>query len=289
MKIQNLSITAACLSVALTGVSEVGYAKDKDKSKSHKKEYVSQLSRGSQEHDRDHDDKHHKDHKKKGHKGYPNGRPWKAIEKDLDAIKDQNRSIKKKTKAVLRKLDDLEEDTENMQDDILDIASDVSALYNTLQIEVSVLPTTDDGYGVDRLIAHVFVQVSQNGIGLVELDSSSFSFSKAFAPKGGTAFYCGQSCFTKAENGLYVIDLKGSDVAGNYAGTLIVEDVSNAAVPTGTSLVTFELPEPQLAATPDKTQSVCYRKKKRPLSGPFWLCVMDIFPIFRDTALCRNR
>jgi hypothetical protein len=255
MKIQSLSITAACLSVALTGISDVGYAKDKDESKSHKKEYLSQLSGGSLEHDRDDDDKHHKDHKKKkgkkkDHKGYPNGRPWKAIEKDLDSIKDQNRRINKKTKAVLHKLDDIEETTETMQDDILDIASDVSTLYNTLQIEVSVLPTTDDEYGVDRLIAHVFVQVSQNGIGVVELDSSSFSFSKAFAPKGGTAFYCGQSCFTEAENGLYVIDLKGSDVAGNYAGTLIVEDVSNAAVPAGTSLVTFELPEPELAPTP---------------------------------------
>ena len=113
------------------------------------------------------------------------------------------------------------------------------------------MPTTDDEYGVDRFIAHVFVQVSQNGIGVVELDSSLFSFSKAFAPKGGTAFYCGQSCFTKAENGLYIIDLKGTDVAGNYASTLIVENASTAAVPTGTSLVTFELPEPQLVPTPE--------------------------------------
>lgn len=235
MNTKYITLSATCLAVAMTGFAEVSDAKGRNKSKSkHKKEYISQLSSDLSRYGDDH---------KKGGKGYPNGRPWRALEKDLGKIKKQNRRIERKTNAVLHKVDKVEED-------IQDIANDVSALTNTLQIEVSILPVTGDEYTDERLIARMFVQVSQSGIGVTELDSSSFSFSKSFAPKGGTAFYCGQPCFTKAENGLYAIDLKGNDVSGNYAGTLVIEDKNSMAVPTGTSLVTFDIPEPPLVPAP---------------------------------------
>ncbi len=247
MNTQTFSILAVCLSVALTGFSDVSDAKGRNKSKSrYDKEYMTQLPDYDSKH---YDDDHDKDRKHNG-KGYPNGRPWKAIEKDLDEIKAQNRRIGKRTKKILYQLDRVENDIDDMQDDVQDIADDVSALTNTLQVQLSVVPATRAEHSANNVIARIFVQVNQNGIGVAGLDPDSFSFSKSFNPRAGSANYCGLRCFTEAGNGAYAIDLMGNNVAGNYAGNLIVEDTGSRAIPTGTSLVTFEIPEPPPGPTP---------------------------------------
>ena len=192
---------------------------------------------------------------------YPNGLGWRAIENDfidvkarIDVVESKVDDVKADTVSILHELDDVDADhvtimnqidaldTElgNVAADVLAISSDVATLKNTLQVQVSIEPeSAADRNDVNDAPVGVFVQVTQNGVGVAGLTPDTFLFSSSF-PAGG-AGYCGtNACFTPGMDGMYRIELAGDWVAGTYAGTLTVLEGSTTAV--GTSLVTFDIP-----------------------------------------------
>lgn len=124
--------------------------------------------------------------------------------------------------------------------DVLSVADDVAALRNTLQVQVSVAPiSADEINDVNNAPVSLFVQVTQNGHGVIGLTADSFVFANSFPDS--VPVICGTpDCFMPGASGMYMIKVAGDWIAGPYAGTLVAEDGSTTA--TGTSLVTFEIP-----------------------------------------------
>lgn len=173
--------------------------------------------------------------------GYPQGRPFQAIEQDFREVKHLIAAVKGDTETILDELDVIGADIGNIKDD-------VSALTNTLVIQVSVAPASDDQRNADNNApVELFVQVTKNGVGVPGLTADAFAYSNSFFPSGGTAAsYCGNACFTAGQNGLYSLELQGDWLAGSYAGTLGVHFTTSTSegdvTSTGTSLVSFDIP-----------------------------------------------
>ena len=192
---------------------------------------------------------------------YPNGLGWRAVESDfidvkqrISVVEGKVDDVKADTEEILLELEDIDADhvtimndlsdikadLANVAGDVTDIADDVETLKNTLQVQVSVEPADADARNeVNDEPVTIFVQVTQNGVGLAGLPADAFLFSNS-CPAGG-AGYCGTAaCFTEGMNGLYALVLAGDWVAGAYAGTVSVQDSATSA--TGASIVTFAIP-----------------------------------------------
>ncbi len=168
--------------------------------------------------------------------GYPNGRPFQAIEQDFIEVKHLIAAVKADTETILDELDIIGAD-------IGDIKDDVSALKNTLAIQVSVASASDEQRNEDNNApVQLFVQVTKNGVGVTGLTADAFAYSNSFPLNG--ASYCGNACFIAGQNGLYSLELQGDWVAESYAGTLSVQfttstsegDVISAGIPWSASL-----------------------------------------------------
>jgi hypothetical protein len=216
---------------------------------------------------------------------YPNGRGWRAIENDfiatmakIDLVDGKVDAVKADTVLILTELDDVDADhyiiksdlvtiksdlgivkndvsdikadiasiesgVTDITNDVAAIANDVDMLKNTLQLQATV-----DLAGADSINDQpvtVYVQVSQNGVGVTGLLPDAFMFSSSFP--FGIATYCGTpACFSEGVDGLYALQLDGSWDAITYAGTLqVAQTVSTPAgnaLAQGTSLVTFRIP-----------------------------------------------
>jgi hypothetical protein len=187
---------------------------------------------------------------------YPNGRPWQAMESDFDEVLYRLWKVKKDTETILVELDEVDADhviikndlteikamLDEIQNGLDDIGEGVSSLTNTLDVQVSVAPD-EQRNDVSDTPVQLFVQVSQNGVGVTGLTAEDFSYSNSFPLNG--AVYCGDTCFIAGANGLYSIELQGDWDAAPYAGTLSVQLKTinpGGDVTTGTSLVSFEIP-----------------------------------------------
>jgi len=162
---------------------------------------------------------------------YPNGRPWLAMESDFTEVKYRIAAVKKDTESILHKLGK--------------ISDDISALKNTLDVQVSVQPASDEQRNdVNDAPVHLFVQVTRNGVGVSGLSADDFGYTNSFPLND--ASYCGNACFIAGENGLYALELQGDWVEASYAGTLNVQFTTSTkdsdVTSTGTSLVTFDIP-----------------------------------------------
>jgi len=197
---------------------------------------------------------------------YPNGLGWRAIELDfidvkarISVVEGKVDDVKTDTETILYELDnvdadhviitndlaDIKSDLANVSGDVTDMADDVAMLKNALQVQASVAPASAESRNeVNDAPVTLFVQVIQNGAGLPGLTVGAFTFSNSF-PIGGAVGYCGASVciteFSEGQDGLYALELSGDWVAGAYAGTLAAQDSGTTA--SGTSLVTFEIPE----------------------------------------------
>jgi hypothetical protein len=173
--------------------------------------------------------------------GYPNGRPFQAIEQDFIEVNHRLRAIKADTETILDELDIIGADIGGIKDD-------VSALKNTLTIQVSVAPASDEQRNADNNApVELFVQVTKNGVGVSGLTADAFAYSNSFFPSGGTAAsYCGNACFTAGQNGLYSLELQGDWLAGSYAGNVNVHFTTSTSegdvTSAGASLVSFDIP-----------------------------------------------
>jgi hypothetical protein len=170
--------------------------------------------------------------------GYPNGRPFLAIEQDFNEVKNRIAAVKADTETILHKL-------YIIRADIGDIKDDVATLKNTLDVQVSVAPASDEQRNEDNdAPVQLFVQVTKNGVGVTGLTAAAFAYSNSFPLNG--AGYCGSACFIAGENGLYALELQGDWVAASYAGTLNVQFTTSTSegdvTSTGTSLVSFDIP-----------------------------------------------
>jgi len=206
---------------------------------------------------------------------YPNGLGWRAIENDfievdadhviindklddLDAdhaiINDKLDGLEADHAIINDKLDDLDADHTDIMDqleaistelgdvagDIMSVADDVAALKNTLQVQVSVAPiSAEEINDANNAPVSLFVQVTQNGYGVIGLTADSFVFSSSF-PDTLPVICDTPDCFTPGASGMYQIKVQGDWIPATYAGSLIAQDGSTTA--TCTSLVTFEIP-----------------------------------------------
>ena len=121
----------------------------------------------------------------------------------------------------------------------------MSALKNTLTIQVSVAPASDEQRNADNNApVELFVQVTKNGVGVSGLTADAFAYSNSF-PRTG-ASYCGNACFTAGQNGLYSLELQGDWLAGSYAGNVNVHFTTSTSegdvTSAGASLVSFDIP-----------------------------------------------
>ena len=197
---------------------------------------------------------------------YPNGRPWQAMEADFNEvlyrlydIKGDTESIKEDTESILAGLDEIDADHVIIKNDLTDIkttlddiqngldtiGAGVASLANTLDIQVSVPPSSaDDRNDVNNAPVQLFVQVTQNGVGVTGLTSADFAYSNSFPLNG--AVYCGDACLIEGENGLYGIELQGDWDAVPYAGTLCAQLTTSTpdgdVTASGASLVSFQIP-----------------------------------------------
>jgi archaellum component FlaC len=237
MKTNRLTILTLCLVVGLGGLADQAMAKKKNKNK----------AAYSEQYDYDHP----------SGKGYPNGRPWQAMEYDFEVVKHKLDvldykvdGVKDDTESILDSLGDLESeigdiagDIGEIAEDVDDIEGDVEMLKNTLSVDVSVGPATDTGITL-------YVQVAQNGMGMTKLAADAFSYGNAF-PSADAAKYCGAGCFAEGSGGVYMIDLLVDAVSGSYAGALAVsmevpedddmDDGDDPEIANGTALVSFEV------------------------------------------------
>ena len=191
--------------------------------------------------------------------GYPNGRPFQAIEADFLDVKQRIAQVKADTETILVELDQVLADNVIIKNDLTQIkatlaelqsgldaiGSGVASLTNTLAVQVSVAPASaDQRNDVNDAPVQVFVQVTQNGVGVTGLTAADFEYSNSF-PLGGAA-YCGDACFMAGENGLYGIELQGDWAVAPYAGTLKVHMTTTTpdgdVTASGASMVNFDIP-----------------------------------------------
>jgi hypothetical protein len=234
MLIKRLGIIAVCtaLGFAAAGQSDLVFAKNKNKTVP-----ASQVANG----------------------GYPNGRPFQAIESDFVDVKQRIAQVKADTETILVELDQVLADNVVIKSDLTQIkatlaqiqtglvaiGSGVASLTNTLDVQVSVAPASaDQRNDLNDAPVQVFVQVTQNGVGVTGLTAADFEYSNSFPVNG--AAYCGDACFMAGENGLYGIELQGVWSAAPYAGTLKVHATTSTpdgdVTANGSSLVNFEIP-----------------------------------------------
>jgi hypothetical protein len=187
--------------------------------------------------------------------GYPNGRPWQAVEGDfttvmnkLQVVEGKVDSVKADTVLILSRLDAVDAQLDGIDlklDDLNDkvdlLAGDVSLIKNTLSVQVSVV-ADDDRVAGSTVPVTLFVQVSQNGAGLSGLTAADFGYVNGFG--AGVTGYCGAACFVEGGAGVYAIRLQGTWGAESYAGNLTVSADTGSALAQGTSLVTFDVPAP---------------------------------------------
>jgi hypothetical protein len=209
-------------------------------------------------------------------KGYPSGRGWSAVEADFEDLRGRVDAVKSDTETILVDVGDVKVDTETIlfelegidanlvkalryltkiDEDIATLGEDVAAvkegvdlLNSTLKLQVSI--STRDATETGAQAVWAFVQVSQNGEPVLDLEAGEFRFASSFGPNGyipsDEVFYCGDACFRQGAAGLYVIALQ-PDIgweAGDYAGTIAVSIDGNVV---GTSLIDFKIP---MAPTP---------------------------------------
>ena len=249
MKINRLVVIAVCTAMGLAATTQSGLALAKNKNKNKNQETTQVANNGV------------------ANGSYPNGRPWQAMEADFDAVLYRLYKIKKDTENILVELDEVDADHAIIKSDLMDIkttldeiqnglddiGAGVSSLTNTLDVQVSVPPASaDDRNDVNDAPVQLFVQVSQNGVGVTGLTAADFGYSNSF-PLNGAA-YCGDACFVAGENGLYGIELQGDWGVAPYAGTLSVHLTTSTpggdVTSSGASLVTFEIPAAPVVVEP---------------------------------------
>jgi len=231
MNISRISVFAVCFAVGLAVVSESSMAWGKKRSSS-----VGQLSSSANSNS----------------KGYPNGRPFVAIESDFDKLNLRFDSIDTDLDQIAANLIRIgqavvrvERNTETIDQNLIrvgqavvrvernteTILDDVTLLKNTLEVQVSAKSATDTG-------VTLYVQVIRNGIGVDLLPQAAFTYGNSF-PVAAEAATCAEAgCFEEGVGGLYAIKLVVNESDQTFAGTLMVEDRDGA----GTSLVTFDIP-----------------------------------------------
>jgi hypothetical protein len=254
MKIKLIPVLAVCFAVGLATISETADAKKKKKKHKFASVETSEYSHPSG-------------------MGFPNGRPWQALDDELGQIKyklyviDENveyvlmdtghilgdtGDILDDTDAILLELDmiknslgEIDTDLGDLSEGIDGIADDVSMLKNTLELQVIVETAGADDLNDAPIM--LLVQVIKNGQGVTGMPADAFSFANSF-PAGLEAFYCGDiSCFAEGEAGMYMLELTGDWAAALYAGTLsaayteMTED--GDIVSNGTTQVSYTIPE----------------------------------------------
>ncbi|UCC56077.1 MAG: hypothetical protein JSU75_12210 [Gammaproteobacteria bacterium] len=271
MKMNLIPVLAVCFAVGLTGISEPADAKKKNKKK-HKYAPVQETV-----------------YSHPSGKGFPNGRPWQALDDELDRIKHKLYVIDEKvdlvlvdtgnilddtgdilgdtgdilddTAAILEGIDDIKDGIDDIDTDLGDVADGVSMLTNTLEVQVSVGPISEaihDDVSIDEVTdgtVVLYVQVIQNGVGVDMLTAEDFMYANSF-PESAASF-CGELCFTEGLGGQYRLLLVGDgDVwtEGTHAGTLAVQysvvTTEDGETSNGASQVTFEIPPAPVVEPP---------------------------------------
>ena len=270
MNMNRLSVIAVCFAVGLTAISEPADAKKKKKKNKYASVETTEYSHPSG-------------------KGFPNGRPWQALDDELNRIKDKLYVIDDKvddvlkdTGRILRDTDDILDDTaailldldmikdalgdigtdlEGISEGIEGIADDVSMLKNTLEVQVSVGPISEaihDDVSIDEVTdgtVVLYVQVIKQGVGVDQLTAEDFMYANSF-PESAASF-CGELCFTEGLGGQYRLLLVGDgDVwtEGTHAGTLAVQysvvTTEDGETSNGTSQVVFDIPPAPVVLPP---------------------------------------
>jgi len=228
MNLNRVTILATCIAVGLAVVAEPTLAKKKNKNQS--QQYSENANSASQ--------------------GYPNGRPWQAMEHDfievmnqLDMLDAKVDEVKGDTEEILEAIDGVNDDLDGLEEKVDGIADNVASLKNTLEVQVSVVADSDRNDENDTPVT-LFVQVSQNGAGVGGLMWDDFSYEHSFPMTViNDAIYCGADCFTAGEGGVYAIELRGDWDAAAYAGSLAVENTVDETTSNGSSLVSFDIPQ----------------------------------------------
>ena len=206
--------------------------------------------------------------------GYPNGKPFRAIEQDFQDVKNDIADlsvelgdlqsdvtmIKDDVSQVKGDVTMIKDDVSEVKGDISMIKSDVAALSMALSVEVAVNTEIcskgaaqcsgfdpEDAADGNNALVQVHVSVSQAGEPVDGLTFDDFSFSGSFVPPGGSATTlcdqvdCGGSFFLGG-NGLYMMFLKpsGDWDDGRYAGNISVTDPVGGG--SGIALVTVDIP-----------------------------------------------
>ncbi|MDH3900773.1 MAG: hypothetical protein OEU51_06980 [Gammaproteobacteria bacterium] len=257
MNIPRLSILAVCFTVGLTAFADPVDAKGKGKkSKKNKNTEPAEYSHPSG-------------------KGFPNGRPWQALDDELDHIKHKLYVIDHKvdyvlkdtddilddTAAILEGIDDIKDGLDDIDTDLGDVADGVSMLTNTLEVQVSVGPISEaihDDVFIDDVtdgVVVLYVQVIQNGVGVDKLTEEDFMYANSFPE--AAAKYCGELCFTEGLGGQYRLLLVGNGdewAEGTHAGTLAVQysvvTTEDGETSNGASQVVFEIPAAPVVPEP---------------------------------------
>ena len=225
MNMNRLSILAVCFAVGLTAIAEPADAG-----------------------------------KNKNSKGFPNGRPWQALEEELDIIKHKLRVIDNKvddvlvdTGDILGGINDIKDGIDDIDINLGDITDGVSLLTNTLEVQVSVGPISEaihDDVSIDGVtdgVVVIYVQVIQNGVGVDKLTAKDFKYANSFP--AAAAKFCGAVCFTEGLGGQYRLLLVGEGdewQEGTFAGTLAVQStvttVDGDVTSNGASQAVFDIP-----------------------------------------------
>ncbi len=218
MNMNRLSALAVCFAMSLAVIAGSVEAKEKD----HKK-----------------DQKHEKKHKKKSKSYYPNGKGWKAVERDF-------KKVNKKLNKIDGKVDEINEKVDEIDEKVDYIADGVYMLKNVLQVQVRVETikadvTIDENY--KPII--MYVQVIKDGRGVTNLKAENFKYVNSFPE--GAANYCGEPCFSEGKAGQYALMLEGKEEGkwypGVFAGTLGVHTEYDEMTSDGTTQVVFDIPE----------------------------------------------
>jgi hypothetical protein len=203
MNINRLSVLSVCIAISLAVIAGPVDAEEKGKKK-HQKQ----------------------------NKGYPNGRGWRAVERDFKIVKRKLNKVNRKLNRVVGKL--------NVIDDKVDyIADDVLMLKNVLEVQVHVAKIKPDVTIDQNYNQVVYVQVIHNGMGVPNLTEQNFVYKHSF-PYDAASF-CGAPCFSEGQAGQYAIMLKGKWEPGVFAGTLRVHTKYDDLMSYGTSQVVVDI------------------------------------------------
>jgi len=242
MKISRMTVLVACLAVAISGVMDTAVAKGKGKKSAAAQ---TETSSGAPS-----------ENANPNSTGFPNGRPWQALDMELDLIKYKLLVVDGKvdnvlvdtgdilddTAAILLQLDEIQDDIGDLGTDLGSVADDVAVLKNTLDVQVRVM-TIDPAVLNDQTDEEpvvVYVTVVQGGVGVADLTADDFTYTNSFP--SGAAGFCGDACFSAGDGGQYALMLQGSWEVGSYAGTLAVEHTDGEATANGAAQVVFDIP-----------------------------------------------